>query len=392
MNNFKIDHLKIKSFGPISEADVNFGDLTLLVGPQASGKSIFLQLFKLLIDKKHIRKIFHQYNYVWGKETNRILDYYFGEGLAQIWKPNTSIQLNGSLYTKKAVLPVGGRMAGTDEAEESLFYIPAQRILSISDGRPKFFTEFDESVPYVLRYFSETLRQMLQNGMGKLDSIFPLNTRLKEPLLRSFNNSIFHDGKIVLDNKSGQKKLYMKIDGMSVPFMTWSAGQKEFMPLLLGFYWLYPSAKGGKRENVKYVVIEEPEMGLHPDAIKSVILQVIDLISRGYKVIISTHSPVLLEFAWAFNYLKQSKAGDDAWFELFDIKKTSSTKRLFENIIKDKTINTYYFDRENDKVVVKNISSLDAGSEDPATADWGGLTNFATKAGDIVSKLVSDGD
>lgn len=31
-------HLKIRSFGPIEKVDVQFGDLTLLVGPQASGK------------------------------------------------------------------------------------------------------------------------------------------------------------------------------------------------------------------------------------------------------------------------------------------------------------------------------------------------------------------
>jgi predicted ATP-dependent endonuclease of OLD family len=39
-----MNQLEIKSFGPIEEANVQFGDLTLLVGAQASGKSIFLQL------------------------------------------------------------------------------------------------------------------------------------------------------------------------------------------------------------------------------------------------------------------------------------------------------------------------------------------------------------
>ena len=42
-----MDNLKVKSLGPIKEADVTFGDLTLLVGPQASGKSIFIQMLKL---------------------------------------------------------------------------------------------------------------------------------------------------------------------------------------------------------------------------------------------------------------------------------------------------------------------------------------------------------
>jgi predicted ATPase len=59
--------ISISSLGPIAKADVKFGDLTLLVGPQASGKSIFIQTLKLLIDKRHIRKTLEQYNFVWQK-------------------------------------------------------------------------------------------------------------------------------------------------------------------------------------------------------------------------------------------------------------------------------------------------------------------------------------
>ncbi|HRI68301.1 MAG TPA: hypothetical protein PK156_28925 [Polyangium sp.] len=36
--------LRVTGFGPIRQADVKFGDLTVLVGPQASGKSLFVQL------------------------------------------------------------------------------------------------------------------------------------------------------------------------------------------------------------------------------------------------------------------------------------------------------------------------------------------------------------
>ncbi|MEO6252758.1 MAG: AAA family ATPase [Ferruginibacter sp.] len=385
-----MEHLKIKSFGPIEEADVHFGDLTLLVGPQASGKSIFIQLLKLLIDKYHIRKTLQQYNYIWGKDADKTLDLYFGEGMSKIWKSNTDIQLDGKNFSKNFLLPKAGRYEGTSNAEETLFYIPAQRILSVSDGRPKPFMEFDSSAPYVLRQFSETLRQLLQNGMGKSESIFPISNRLKEPLRQSFNNSIFHDGKVVMDERTGQKKLRMEVQGMSVPFITWSAGQKEFMPLLMGFYWLCPPSKVSRKDEYKYVVIEEPEMGLHPQAIKSVILQVIDLLSRDYKVIISTHSPVLLEFAWAFNLLKKSKVSSDALYDLFEIKKSAPTKRLFENILSEKTINTFYFSREGNKVVSKDITTLDAGSEDEAIAEWGGLSQFSGKATDVVSKYFVD--
>lgn len=385
-----MEHLKVKSFGPIETADVAFGDLTLLVGPQASGKSIFVQLLKLLIDKYHIRKVLRQYNYIWGKDADKTLDLYFGEGMHNIWHSGTEVHLDNKLYSKNFLLPKPGRYEGTLNAEEQLFYIPAQRILSVADGRPKTFMEFDSSAPYVLRHFSETLRQLFQNGMGKLDSIFPISNRLKEPLRQSFNESIFHDGKVVMDENSGQKKMRMEIQGMSVPFITWSAGQKEFMPLLMGFYWLCPPSKVSRKDDYKYVVIEEPEMGLHPQAIKSVLLQVIDLLSRNYKVIISTHSPVLLEFAWAFNHLKNSKAGDDSLFELFGLKKTAPVKRLFKDILSGKKIHTYYFSREKGKVITENITSLDPASDDASVSGWGGLSQFSGQVTDVISKYYKD--
>lgn len=386
-----MEKLRLKSFGPISEAEISFGDLTLLVGPQASGKSILLQLLKLLIDKNNIKRTLEQYSFIWGKEENKILDFYFGEGMHKIWRKESEIKLDNKSFQKDFLLPSKtGRIGKTSKNEETLFYIPAQRILSVADGRPKNFMEFDVSTPYVLRHFSETLRQLLQNGMDNKEAIFPINNRLKKPLRDSFNDSIFHNGKVIVDEKTGQKKLKMQIEGMNVPFIAWSAGQKEFMPLLMGFYWLCPPSKVSKKDEYKYVVIEEPEMGLHPQAIKSVILQVLDLLSRNYKVIISTHSPVLLEFAWAFNLLKKSKVKDDALFDLFDLNKSAPTIRLFKDLLSIKSINTFYFSREKDKVFVKDITSLDAGSEDEAVSEWGGLSQFSGKVTDVVSNLYDE--
>ena len=42
-------HLKVNNLRPIREADVHFDDLTVFVNPQATGKSIFLQLLKLTL-------------------------------------------------------------------------------------------------------------------------------------------------------------------------------------------------------------------------------------------------------------------------------------------------------------------------------------------------------
>jgi AAA15 family ATPase/GTPase len=393
-----MDNLTVSSLGPIKEANIDFGDLTIFVGSQASGKSILLQLIKLILDKNHTRETLEQYGYIWGSDADKILDRFFGEGMSAIWNDETTIKFGGKSFSKKDLIPKRGRKGKEENEEETIFYVPAQRIVCLNNGWPRFFSEYDDSAPYVLRYFGETLRQLLENGLvdNKNDVIFPQPQRLKESLRDSFNESIFHDGKVILDQSGSKKRFKLSIGNSigvpsaSIPFMTWSAGQKEFMPLLLSFYYLCPASRASKKDAIKYVIIEEPEMGLHPQAIESVILQVIDLLSRGYKVIISTHSPVLLEFAWAFNLLKKTKAKDNALFELFNVKKTPTYSRLFKDLLETKQLNTYYFDRVNNAVLVKDISSLDAGSEDIAVSEWGGLSSFASKASDIVSKSVAN--
>lgn len=380
--------LNIGNLGPITSADVTFGDLTLLVGAQATGKSVFLQLLKLLVDKKHIRRTLEQYGFVWNNDISDVLDRYFGEGMAGIWSSKTKITIDNKDFSQKDLLPKQGEQYA--KAAETLFYVPAQRVVCLQNGWPRFFTDYEDSVPYVLRHFSETLRQLLETHLGKrTDAIFPQSQSLKAPLRDSFNDSIFHDGKIIVD-KTGKKRFKLTIGGSQIPFMAWSAGQKEFMPLLLSFYWLCPPSKASTKDHIKYVIIEEPEMGLHPEAIQSVLLQVIDLVVRGYKVIISTHSPVLLEFAWAVNHLLRSSGGSDELHRLFGQKKSLQTKRMFDAFLKEKTIKTYAFGKgANNGTLVKDISTLDPGNDDVAIADWGGLSSFSSKAADVISKLVA---
>lgn len=385
MNTFNIKH-----FGPIDDVSLEFKDLTILIGPQASGKSIALETLKLAVDRDDIVNTLDRYNYIFGHNTDDILNVFYGEGMSGIWRHDTIIELDGIAFTKD-MLPKKAK-----ENDASLFYIPAQRIMSISDGRPKNFMEFDSSSPYILRSFSETLRLFMQHGMGKSDIIFPMKNRLKGFLRHSFNESIFHYAKIRMEQKAGQKKMVLDVDNMNIPFMSWSAGQKEFMPLLLAFYCLSgPPSKVVKREKYKYVVIEEPEMGLHPKAIISVILQILELIQTGgYKVVVSTHSPVFLEFAWAFNLLKSNiDRRYEALNELFNIPEGSPVRVMLEGIF-EKNISTYFFRRREStgKVISQDISSLDVTAEDIVVSEWGGISEFATRASETVSKYMIDDD
>ena len=128
-------------------------------------------------------------------------------------------------------------------------------------------------------------------------------------------------------------------------------------------------------------------MGLHPQAIKSVILEILELIHNGLKVIISTHSTTLLDFAWAFNIIKGSSCNNktDAFYEMFDIAKDASNEHLFDSLL-EKKISTVYFSRAGKYVTSTDISSLDAGNDNLDVSEWGGLSRFASKAAEIVFK------
>lgn len=388
--SMNMENIKIENFGPIKSVDISFGDLTILVGPQGSGKSLFLELFKLIVDHTHILDTLRKYNYILSKNDLRsIYDYYFGEGLNSLFTEHTKISVSDEIYSFKDIFKTSKSKQATKEA---VFYVPAQRILSLSDGRPKNFMEFDGSAPFVLKKFSETLRVFIQSGLGNPDVIFPMRNRLKGAVKNSINKSIFHGAKVVIDQTSGQRKMKLSIGKMKLPFMTWSAGQKEFMPLLLAMYCLSgPPTSVINKKDYEWVIIEEPEMGLHPRAIQAVILELLELMQSGYKVIVSTHSSTLLEFAWVFELLKNLNSDElkDALCELFDIEKSCTVASILDGL-KEKKLKTYFFSSNKGGSVSTDISSLDVEDENSLVAEWGGLSSFSGKASEVVGKYYKD--
>ena len=82
--------LKLEKIGQINEANISFGDLTVLVGPQATGKSIALQLLKLIIDTGHVFTELKKYGLDWSRKLDEFLDIYLGEGMRRIWREGES--------------------------------------------------------------------------------------------------------------------------------------------------------------------------------------------------------------------------------------------------------------------------------------------------------------
>lgn len=375
--------IHLTSLGQIPEADVSFGDLTVFVGEQASGKSILLQLVKLILDTSDITRTLKTHGFDWRKEPKAFLPLYFGEGMEGIWSDATKINVDSVDFALDKALSRKGR-----KKAESLFLIPAHRAITLKDGWPRPFTDYAFGDPYVVKRFSEQLRLLMETGLGSGESaIFPQEGRMNKTIRDAISKSIFAEAQVRLDKSGPRRRIVLDVADNRLPFMAWSTGQREFTPLLMGLYWLMPSGGARKKTGLDWVVIEEPEMGLHPKAVSALLLIFLELLKRGYKVIVSTHSPQILELIWAMQLLVKADAGPRPLLDILGLDPTPFSKKLAETGLK-KTFRTYYFSRQKSVVNVKDISTLDPENPDEDVSDWGGLTIFCTKVSDVISNTM----
>ena len=368
----QFDTLYIENFGPIDNAKISFGDLTVFVGPQASGKTIFAELFKLIKDKDFIlhsieETLKRQIDSIFVDET---MDTFFGNGMNSLLKNNTFIKFNDDIFDLTTSLNY------YDEGNSnnfSVYYIPAKRSAEFNGGQLKMAQDVS-NFPYIMREFRDNLDAYL----------FPFQSSNVEYFeLFDIDNSIFGKGKVGMQKKDNRGwELVQKYEKSIIDYMAWSTGQGEFTPLQLGLLDI------AKNPGFEYVIIEEPEIGLHPQAIVNFVKGIVQL-TNSTKVIVITHSPILLNFIWAIKNVDRNKIviGNIAK-EMFE----SNEESPFSNIF-DKTISTYAFVKnERAGINVKDISNLDAWSNEDTEANWGGLTDFATITSNFVSKYYKEVD
>ncbi|HYS75084.1 MAG TPA: AAA family ATPase [Burkholderiales bacterium] len=374
--------LHIGNLGQIQRAELKFGDLTVLVGPQATGKSITLQLLKLLVDTGYVQHELSRHGMDWERKLPNFFDLFFGEGMKSIWRDGSAVSWNGSPVDMAALVK---RMK--PKGDEKLFFIPAQRVLALRDGWPRPFTDYAAGDPFAVRDFSEKLRVLVEREFTT-DSLFPQPRRLKGSFRDLLQRDVFANFQLRVDRYRSQKRLVLGATDKSeqLPYMVWSAGQREFVPLLLGFYWLMPPTKVAKRGKIEWAVIEELEMGLHSRAISVVMLMVFELLHRGYKICISTHSPQVLECAWALKHLKQHGARPEALLEVFNVPKSQGLLEVAEAVMA-KDIRVFHFDSDTQQA--RDISALDPETGESGVDGWGGLSEFSSRVNEAVGRVAA---
>ena len=373
----------LENCGPIARADMDLGDLSILVGPQATGKSIALQMLKLAQEYPAIKRTMLDFAYNPSRGRSEFIGDYLGEGMSSIWTDATVIRAGEKNLGYDNI-----KAATVTKREHSVFYVPAQRVTTFDNGWPRRFQNYEAAFPYVVREFSEELFKYLDRAYASDSTgrLFPHPKSLRKSLKDSLSQSVYRNATLSLDKEHSRKRLVLQPSpDVSLPMATWSTGQREFTPLMLGLYRLLPSAAIGKDQKIKQVIIEEPEMGLHPRAIRSLMYVVMELVYRGYSVVLSTHSPAILEIAWALSLIKEGPDPVSAFCKLFGETKKKSMEDMAVTVLK-KSIHVHYFKPGDDgKARTVDISEMDPGGMKDE-ADWGGLTEQSSLIGAIVAE------
>lgn len=336
--------LRVENFSCIKKADIQFGDLTILIGPQASGKSVLSKLAYFFIEtigeqyeQVLEQKSFDEFSEVvknkfsewfpiaaWGSSKLKI-EFELGDYKLRLTRTSyddalrdnlrlwsspfvkehykQTLELTRSLRQKSSKRRQGHfgdvelgweiRDAGLKVLQESLgadfiqtqIFIPAGRSFFTTLGRA--FLAFDQGStldPITVRF-------------GRLYSSYQDELRFFARASRA--NSPADDFESLLGGKivwEGERPSLLSNDGRRVPFSALSSGQQELLPLVVTLS--APERIYGRRQLASSLMyIEEPEAHLFPSAQSALIEGLSALLNDNTsprRLMLTTHSPYVL--------------------------------------------------------------------------------------------------
>ncbi len=380
--------LTIRNLAQIDEVSLRFGDVTVLVGAQATGKSLALQWLKFALDGKEVMRALREAGYSL-RTDEAIVELLFGAGMGAAWNEKSEVRLGNSRVTPSRLV-----YRGRTDGKAQVLFIPAHRAMLMSDGWAAPFQRLTHDTPVVARLFSQHLFEWFSDH--RVSKLFPIAGKPKAPYRDAIQRAIFRGGNaVVQEDERHRRRVVLKLDAgrggdSGISFMAWTAGEREFTPLLLGLYALMPASKVRRLERFDWVVIEEPEMGLHPSVLNVVLILGLELLWRGYRVVISSHSPDMLTAVWMLQHLKKHNARWQLLLEGVGFPASRTLQELAETALRATYRVHYLFYGDGGGVRSQDISERDVASEDLSVAEWGDITAFTSNYGRVVAEAVNE--
>lgn len=407
--------LHIKDFSCIKSASLEVNPLTLIIGPQASGKSVISKLLyfftNIIVDydryviddlltfedfEKRISSIFQEWfpSSAWGpkrftitfelSEFNVVLTRVaksdkikikFCDDFVNFYKNSHSQYLDAfekaknkkgikaEIYDYELVWRLRDnatvnlrKWLGRNYIENQLF-VPAGRSFFTSVGKALVAFEHSGILDPVTLEFGRKFSAIRERQSRRLLASNQEPTSLSAALF-----SEILGGNIKTE---GGKEYIETVDGRKIPFSALSSGQQELLPLAVAIRSMLPGAGQGAPVR-RTIYIEEPEAHLFPRAQNRLVEILSSLVTRrkANNLIITTHSPYVLA---KFNNL--IKAG-----LITRGTKTELTKTVSEIIpdifwLPPKSVNAYAIIDGNLKSIMDDSNLIGADYLDDVSGD-----------------------
>ncbi|WP_212375538.1 AAA family ATPase [Acetobacter persici] len=328
--------LEIRGFLGIKEADIIIDGLTVLIGPQASGKSIIARLFyffneyfsdfddlalmknehKKTYDKRKkdtFSQLFPPYSWegetfeikferhphsvkIFSKKGSSSIELQTSESVAQHFR---ELKRKFSEFAKSIEEQDGNKTIplakskiirhfrfmkeelNVDTYGQALF-VPAARSFYAAIREEIFsILSIDEKIDKIIIQFGE-FYESAKNYMSS-DSFHRINSRKSANNYHiDYFNSVIRGKYVRIDSKD-----WIEMDRGRIEVSKASSGQQEALPLLVA---LTRFPRSGRT-----LIIEEPEAHLFPDSqVKILEFIVIQSMKRNTDILITTHSPYIL--------------------------------------------------------------------------------------------------
>lgn len=326
--------LIIERLGPIKKLEIKPRPLTIIIGEQASGKSLVAQVLYFFRGvKTHLARVYKpelSSRPSWHNPAiKNILDSLrgvpfanFANGVASLRYRNHrtqadwGVKVDGRKLSVKVLKKMTEEMDswacgwqrqpegwGQDTSSNAVF-IPTERglITRLLDSQPSaLFAPFQ---PMSLREFAEWL--MLFSKMRKRPEF-----NIDSFILECQRNALA--GEAVVTPNRPEKWLW-KTDSKILPISAASSGQMEAWPFFEFAAFLQHSGMPTE------VYFEEPETHVHPRAQVEIMKVVAYLVNRGHNFVITTHSPFLLQVVdnmlqRFMKYRGQMPEGEERWLD-----------------------------------------------------------------------------
>ena len=247
--------------------------------------------------------------------------------------------------------------------------------------------------PFAVRQFSEHLRSLIErefrvaNALSNPQGIFPKEGWLNRELRNLVRNHVFHGFRLQADLSRFQSgscscrrhpAAFHGVVGRAA-----SCATAARVVLADAAY------EGAAPRRARMGGPRRTGDGAAPAAISVVMLIVFELMRRGYRVCLSTHSTQVLDALWALHHLKENGASPSDVLAVFDAP-TSRSMQTLTAAAMEKAVKIFYFDGE--RGASRDISDLDPASEESGDAGWGGLAEFSGRANAAVADAVANAD